>query len=104
MSRSLKLYITWLVGASVVALLLTSFVFSENPALVLGMRPEISIIPGQPTVLNVLTGLGFWTLITLFAGALPVRMPRGTLVSRGDRARSSPRWPLAVRSPRAGLR
>ena len=81
MSRSLKLYITWLVGASVVALLLTSFVFSENPALVLGMRPEISIIPGQPTVLNVITGLGFWTLITLFAGALPVRMPRGTLVS-----------------------
>ena len=26
-------------------------------------------------------GVGFWTLMTLFAGALPVRMPRGTLVS-----------------------
>jgi HD-GYP domain-containing protein (c-di-GMP phosphodiesterase class II) len=45
------------------------------------MRPQISIIPGQHTELNVLVGLGFWTLITLFAGALPVRMPRGTMVS-----------------------
>jgi HD-GYP domain-containing protein (c-di-GMP phosphodiesterase class II) len=88
MSRSLKLYITGLVGASAIALLLTSFVFAgdrnlilgtQNP--VLGMRPEISIVPGDPSVLNILLGLGFWTLITLFAGALPVRMPRGTLVS-----------------------
>jgi hypothetical protein len=81
MSRSLKLFVTWLVGAGAAALLLTSFVFSENPNLVLGMRPQISIVPGEPTVVNVLVGLGFWTLITLFAGALPVRMPRGTLVS-----------------------
>jgi putative nucleotidyltransferase with HDIG domain len=81
MSRSLKLYITWLVVVSAAALLLTSFVFSANPDLVLGMRPQISIVPGDPTPANVLAGLGFWTLITLFAGALPVRMPRGTLVS-----------------------
>jgi putative nucleotidyltransferase with HDIG domain len=94
MSRSLKLYITWLVGVSAAALLLTSFVFSANPDLcaatqpgsamtecVLGMRRQIAIVPGEPTPLNVLAGLGFWTLITLFAGALPVRMPRGTLVS-----------------------
>ena len=89
MSRSLKLYITGLVGASAIALLLTSFVFAQDPklvlgteTLVLGMRPEISIVPSDdPSVLNVLLGLGFWTLITLFAGALPVRMPRGTLVS-----------------------
>jgi HD-GYP domain-containing protein (c-di-GMP phosphodiesterase class II) len=81
MSRSLKLYITWLVGVSAAALLLTSFVFSANPDLVLGMRPQIAIVPGDATPPNVLAGLGFWTLITLFAGALPVRMPRGTLVS-----------------------
>ena len=29
---------------------------------------------------DVLLGLAFWTVITLFAGALPVRMPRGTFV------------------------
>ncbi len=81
MSRSLKLYTTGLVGASAIALLLTSFVFSQNSTLVLGMRREISIDQTDPTVLNVSIGLAFWTLITLFAGALPVRMPRGTLVS-----------------------
>jgi putative nucleotidyltransferase with HDIG domain len=81
MSRSLKLYIAGLVSTSALALLLTSSVFSGKSELVLGMRPDISIDPTNPTVLNVLIGLGFWTLITLFAGALPVRMPRGTLVS-----------------------
>jgi putative nucleotidyltransferase with HDIG domain len=81
MSRSLKLYITWLVGVSAAALLLTSFVFSADETLVLGMRHQIAIVPGEATRPNVLAGLGFWTLITLFAGALPVRMPRGTLVS-----------------------
>ncbi len=81
MSRSLKLYVTGLVGASAIALLLTSFVFSQDSNLVLGMRPEISIDREHPNALNVSIGLAFWTLITLFAGALPVRMPRGTLVS-----------------------
>jgi putative nucleotidyltransferase with HDIG domain len=81
MSRSLKLYIAGLVSASAIALLLTSFVFAQRDDLVLGMRPEISIDPDRPSQLNMMLGLGFWTLVTLFAGALPVRMPRGTLVS-----------------------
>jgi putative nucleotidyltransferase with HDIG domain len=45
------------------------------------MRPEISIDPLNPSDLNVLLGVLFWTLVTFFAGALPVRMPRGTMVS-----------------------
>jgi len=81
MSRSLKLYITGLVSLSAIALLLTSFVYSGTGGLVLGMRPEISIDPKHPSELNVVLGLLFWTLITFFAGALPVRMPRGTMVS-----------------------
>jgi putative nucleotidyltransferase with HDIG domain len=82
MSRSLKLYITGLVSVSAIALLLTSFVFSSRSGLILGMRPEISIIDAQhPSEINVLLGVVFWTLVTLFAGALPVRMPRGTMVS-----------------------
>jgi hypothetical protein len=81
MSRSLKLYIIGLVSGSAVALLLASFVFSAKSGLILGMRPEISIDPQHPSELNVVLGVLFWTLITFFAGALPVRMPRGTMVS-----------------------
>jgi HD-GYP domain-containing protein (c-di-GMP phosphodiesterase class II) len=92
MSRSLKLYIAGLVGAGAIALLLTSFVYvrgllsyTDDQDFVLGMRPEISIVQAplgsDPTSGEVLLGLGFWTILTLFAGALPVRMPRGTLVS-----------------------
>jgi HD-GYP domain-containing protein (c-di-GMP phosphodiesterase class II) len=85
MSRSLKLYITGLVGISVIALILTSFVFSSDPTRVAGLRveiaPRLDDTVGRPTTVGVLLGTVFWTLITLFAGALPVRMPRGTLVS-----------------------
>ena len=81
MSRSLKFFLTGLVSVSAVALVLTSFVFSGNGGLILGMRQEISIDLGNPSELNVLLGMLFWILITLFAGALPVRMPRGTMVS-----------------------
>ena len=81
MSRSLKLYITGLVSVCVVTLLLTSFVFSRDPSLVLGMRPQIELQISSSAELNALAGLIFWICITLFAGALPVRMPRGTLVS-----------------------
>jgi len=81
MSRSLKLYITGLVGFSVLALALTSFVLAGHPDLVFGMRPDIRLKIGQPPELEVLLGLVFWILLTMFAGALPVRMPRGSLVS-----------------------
>jgi hypothetical protein len=81
MSRSLKLCVTGLVSVSAIALLLTSLVYSMNPALIFGMRPEIGLDVGQPDTIEVPLGLGFWILLTLFAGALPVKMPRGSLVS-----------------------
>jgi len=81
MSRSLKLYMTGLVSLSVLALLLTSFLFAADGRFPFGIRPEIAIDLGQSAEIEVFAGLAFWTLITLFAGALPVRMPRGTLVS-----------------------
>ena len=81
MSRSLRLYIAGLVSVCAVALLLTSFVFAQSTDRVLGMRPEISIPLSDSAEANALAGLIFWTAITLFAGALPVRMPRGTLVT-----------------------
>src|SRR5919197_5646320 len=81
MSRSLKLYIAGLVAASAAALLFTSFVFARDPRLVLGVWPDIGITIGDSADLNVAAGVVFWTLITLFAQALPVRMPRGTIIS-----------------------
>jgi HD-GYP domain-containing protein (c-di-GMP phosphodiesterase class II) len=84
MSRSLKLYITGLVSISAVALVLTSFVFSADPTRIVGFRREISFdlnTGSTASVPTVLFGVAFWTVITLFAGALPVRMPRGALVS-----------------------
>ena len=81
MSRSLKLYITWLVGFSAGALLLTSFAFDQFTSWPLGMRPGIAIDISESPEADVLAGVAFWTVITLFAGALPVRMPRGTFVS-----------------------
>ena len=80
MPKALKIYITGLVGASAVALVVTSFVFLGKPEYILGMHPAIAAF--QPaTDLTVLLGVAFWTVITLFASAFPVRMPRGTLVS-----------------------
>ncbi len=85
MSRSLKLYISLLAGVSALALVLASIVCAQDPTRILGLRPQIALLVGGPTTpvteANVLAGLGFWILITLFAGALPVRMPRGMLVS-----------------------
>src|SRR5512141_1159467 len=83
MSRSLKLYVVGLVGASIVALALTSFAFASRSDLdlVLGMRRSIAPVADHATDLQVLLGLVFWIVLTLFAGALPVRMPQGTMVS-----------------------
>src|SRR3954451_22774127 len=81
MSRSLKLCITGLVSSSVLALALTSFVFALRTDLVVGVRADIGPGVGQEPNIEVLLGLTFWIALTLFAGALPVRMPRGTMVS-----------------------
>ena len=80
MPKALKLYITGLVGTSAIALVATSLFFVGRAGMPLGVRAEISVT-GQPTELGVLGGLVFWTVVTLFAAALPVRMPRGTVVS-----------------------
>jgi HD-GYP domain-containing protein (c-di-GMP phosphodiesterase class II) len=61
--------------------LLTSFVFASRSDFVYGVRPSIGVPINQAPAVEVLLGLLFWTVLTLFAGALPVRMPRGSLVS-----------------------
>ncbi|MEA2519109.1 MAG: hypothetical protein QOF49_1189 [Chloroflexota bacterium] len=74
MPRSLKLYIALLVALSAIALGATSFVFGIRPAIALGVE-------GVTSPVEVALGLAFWTAVTALASALPVRMPRGMLVT-----------------------
>src|SRR2546423_13885804 len=75
MPRSLKLYVGGVVTLSVVALVVTTLLIQP--------RATIAIIPadgpsGGPVLM--VAGIAFWTVLTLVASALPVTMPRGTIV------------------------
>jgi len=81
MPKSLKLFITGLVASSAIALIAASFVFASQSGWAFGIRPDISIPWATSPEARVLAGVGFWTVLTVFASALPVQMPRGTFVS-----------------------
>src|SRR3954454_9192524 len=72
MSRDLKLYITGVVAAGAIALGATTLAIPVD-----GLIGAPFAVFG-PYSIGV--GLLFWTVVTLVASALPVRMPRGTLV------------------------
>jgi len=73
MPRSLKLYIGGVVAASALALLATTLMFEVEDSIALG-----DFLPHD---LAIALGIAFWLALTLAASALPVRMPRGTLVT-----------------------
>ena len=77
MPRSLKLYIAGVVTLSAFALLVATLVFHPED----GIAISISAL-GQgalaPSQLQILGGIAFWTLVTLVASAVPVRLPRGS--------------------------
>jgi putative nucleotidyltransferase with HDIG domain len=73
MPRSLKVYIAVVVTGSAFALLVTTLVFPVEPAIAFG-----DFLPADVAIA---LGIGFWLALTLVASALPVRMPRGTLVT-----------------------
>ncbi len=76
MPRFLKLYIAGLVGVSTLLLIATSLAFGIGP------RIAIQVTGDHPvTDTELLAGVAFWIVVTLFAQALPVRMPRGMLVT-----------------------
>ncbi len=76
MPKSLKLYIAGLVATAAVVLVVTSLVFPVRPAIAIEVdgRPGVS---GSDEA----AGLAFWCALTLFASALPVRMPQGLMLS-----------------------
>src|SRR6266480_3176859 len=71
MAKSLRLFITGVVALSAVALLATTLLIPADSA--------VALSPLTGTT-GVMAGTVFWTLVTLFASALPVKMPRGTIV------------------------
>lgn len=76
MRRSLRIYVTGLVVASALALVVTSFVFP--------IRDQIGLeIDGRLGVsdLDRIAGVLFWTALAILTSALPVRMPRGILIA-----------------------
>jgi len=73
MPRSLKTYITGLVALSALALAVASLVIPVDPRIALGWFADARV--------DVLAGIAFWTVMTLLASALPVQMPRGSLIN-----------------------
>lgn len=76
MPRSLKLYIAGLVAVATAMVIVTSLVFPPNPSIAMEVDSQVGASP-----LDLAAGVGFWTAISLLASALPVRMPRGILVT-----------------------
>jgi hypothetical protein len=80
-TRALRLYSIGLVAISLFGLIATSFVLLGSPGYVLASRTSIALPSDSSSPEAVALGIAFWTVITLFASALPVRMPRGSVVS-----------------------
>lgn len=76
MPKPLRAYITGLVGAALVALVATSFVFHVETSISLPLDGN-----GSASALNVAAGIGFWTIVTLLASALPVSLSDGVQVA-----------------------
>lgn len=72
MARSLKLYIVGVVALSALALVATTLLCPIDAPLGSGFQALGASAP--------MAGLVFWCAMTLAASALPVRMPRGTMV------------------------
>ena len=73
MNRSLKAYIAGLVAVCALALAVTSLVIPVDQSIRLGVFDDVSM--------DVAAGIAFWTAITILASAMPVEMPRGSIIS-----------------------
>jgi len=73
MHRSLKAYIAGLVAVCALALAVTSLVIPVDESIRLRVFEDVQT--------DVLAGTLFWMAITLLASALPITMPRGSVVS-----------------------
>ena len=76
MPRLLKLYIAGLVVGSAIALVATSLLVGVDSHIAIDVNGD-----GIPSQAEKFIGVAFWVLVSLFASALPVRMPGGMLVT-----------------------
>jgi hypothetical protein len=74
MPKSLKLYLIGVVAAGALALAVATLFYEPLPGIALRL-PGGS---GNPTGLEILLGVAFWTGLALVGSALPVQFPRGT--------------------------
>ena len=81
MTRTLSIFVATLVIVSAIALPVTGVAMFLLNGWPLGIRPDIGLLPNGPPQTSVVLGVAFWIFATLFASAMPVRMPRGTVVS-----------------------
>src|SRR3954454_18499853 len=75
MPKALKIYIFGVATLSVLALWAATLAFPPNDHI--AIKPVAGLSPSQRDV-DVLLGVVFWTVVTLVASALPVKLPRGT--------------------------
>ncbi len=76
MPRPLRTYVTGLVVASAIALVVTSLLFEIKDPIALDLDGRAGV-----SDLERLAGLLFWIALAVLTSALPVKMPRGILVA-----------------------
>jgi putative nucleotidyltransferase with HDIG domain len=72
MPKSLKLFTILLVAGGALALLATSIAFGIDSDIAIPLDAD-----GRTSQIEILAGLAFWTVVTLLASALPVRLTDG---------------------------
>ena len=78
MPRQLKFYIAGVVTLGAVALVVATLLYPAGPRIALSLTHVSGSSPIQPSQFEIALGVIFWTLITLVASALPVKLPLGT--------------------------
>ena len=75
MPKSLRIYIAGVVTLSALALGVATLAFPADPGIALVVNRDAGV---GPIEFEIVLGVLFWTLLTLIASALPVRLPLGT--------------------------
>lgn len=74
MPRSLKVYVASVVTAGALALVVATLLFPPRDTIAIPFAADAA----GPTVVEVVAGVIFWTLLALIGSAFPVILPRGT--------------------------
>jgi len=75
MTPTLKLYIGLLAAIGASALVAATLMFRVDPAIAVDVDGN-----GTGAPVEVVAGVAFWTVITLFAAAIPIRLPKGMMI------------------------